>query len=305
MSQTTVRQYSSHTVEVGADEAPARPEVKQDFGTSLTNAVRDNPTSAALIGMGAAWLFFGGSKISLFGQKKHDDRVHHGRQIRERDDYEMRFEAPRSAGRGVDRFGAVPGRLENAVDDTTGAVGSGARQAASGIAGGASAVADAASQGYGAAASYAGDAASYVGTRASDASRAGSRAIRSQAGNVQQTVGEFFEDQPLALGVLGLVLGAGVASLLPMTDVEREYLGETSDELKAQARSVVGEKLGEAKDLASTALDEVAREAEAQGLTKADATRAAADLKDRVGNVAGAAKDSLAGTPTGEVPFRG
>jgi hypothetical protein len=305
MSETTIRQYSSHTVEVGADTAPVRPEGKQDFGTSLTNAVRDNPASAALIGMGAAWLFFGGSKISLFGHRKQDGRVRHDGLRQEREEYEMRFDAPRSSGRETDRFGAVPGRIESAVNEATGAVGSGARLSACGIVDGASAVADAASQGYGAAASYAGDAASSVGTRAYDAGRAGSRAIRSQAGNVQQTVGEFFEDQPLALGVLGLVLGAGVASLLPVTDVERQYLGETSDELKAQARSAVGEKLSEARDLASTALDEVAREAEAQGLTKANATVVAADLKDRVGNVAGAAKEGLAETPADEVPFRG
>jgi hypothetical protein len=304
MSETTIRRYSSHTVEVGADTAPVRPEAKQDFGTSLTNAVRDNPASAALIGMGAAWLFFGGSKISLFGSKAHDGRVRHDSPRQERENYEMRFEAQRSSGRETDRFGAIPGRFESAVNDATGAVGSGARRSASGIADGASAMAGAASQGYGAAASFADDAASSIGTRAYDTGRAGSRAIRSQAGNVQQTVGEFFEDQPLALGVLGLVLGAGVASLLPVTDVERQYLGETSDELKAQARSAVGEKLGEARDLASTALDEVVREAEAQGLTKANATGAASDLKDRVGNVAGAAKDSLAETPTDEVPFR-
>lgn len=271
---------------------------KKDFGASLTDAVRDNPASAALIGMGVAWLFFGGSKTTLFGTKKTDDRGHRDRDRSERDEYEMRFEASRHAGRSSDHLGAVASGVGSAANDAADAVGSGARQVGSGIASGASAVADAASQGYGAATSYAGDAATYIGSSAYDAGRAGSRVVRSQAGHVQQTVGEFFEDQPLALGVLGLALGAGIASLLPVTDVEREYLGETSDELKAKARSLVGEKLGEAKDLAATALDEVAREAEVQGLTKSKLGEVAADLKDRVGNVATAAKDSIGETST-------
>ena len=293
MSQTSDRPVPSSsatdpTLPNAGNTAP-----KKDFGAGLADAVRDNPTSAALIGMGVAWLFFGGSKTSLFAAKKHDDHGHRGRVRSDRDDYEMRFEAPRYAGRTSDRFGGVASGIGAAASDAVGAVGSGVGQAGSGIASGASAVADAASQGYGAVASYASDAASYIGSSASDAGRVGSRVVRSQAGHVQQTVGEFFENQPLALGVLGLALGAGIASVLPVTDVEREYLGDSSDELKAQARSLAGEKLGEAKNLASTALDEVAREAEVQGLTKATLGEVAADLKDRVGNVATAAKESV------------
>lgn len=266
---------------------------KKDFGAGLADAVRDNPASAALIGMGVAWLFFGGSKTSLFAPRKHDDYGHRDRYRKDRDDYEMRFEAARHAGQTSNRFGDLASGIGSVANDAIEAVGSGVRQAGSGIASSASAGVDAASQGYGAAASYAGDAASYIGSSAYDAGRAGSRVVRSQAGHVQQTVGEFFENQPLALGVLGLALGAGLASLLPVTDVEQEYLGETSDELKAQARALAGEKLGEAKDLASTAFEEVAREAEAQGLTKAKLGKVAADLKDRAGNVATAAKDSI------------
>jgi hypothetical protein len=276
---------------------------RKDFGTTLTDAVRENPASAALIGMGVAWLFFGGSKTSLFVSKRDDDRDrgHRNRHRSERDDYEMRFEAPRHVGRTSDRFGTMASGVGSAANDAVDAVGYGAQQAGSSIASGASSVAGAASQGYDAAASYAGDAASYIGSHAYDAGRAGSRIARSQAGHVQQTVGEFFEDQPLALGVLGLALGAGVAALLPVTDIEREYLGETSDELKAQARSLVGEKIGEAKDLAATALDEVGREAEAQGLTKAKLGEVAADLKDRVGNVASAAKESVSEASPGKL----
>jgi len=38
-----------------------------DFVNALQDAVRDNPISAALIGMGVLWMFMGGSNTSLFG----------------------------------------------------------------------------------------------------------------------------------------------------------------------------------------------------------------------------------------------
>ena len=40
---------------------------RNDFMWSLTDAVRENPVPAALIGMGAMWLFMGGGNMSLFG----------------------------------------------------------------------------------------------------------------------------------------------------------------------------------------------------------------------------------------------
>ena len=90
-----------------------------------------------------------------------------------------------------------------------------------------------------------------------------------------------------------IAISETVAALLPATAFESDYLGETSDALKVQARAMAGETLGEAKDLAASALDEVKREAEAQGLTGQGLKDSAADLKDRVANVASAAKSSV------------
>lgn len=267
---------------------PGNTTVRSDFGTSLSNAVRDNPASAALIGVGVAWLFFGGSKTSLFGRKSQDDDFRRGRSH----DDEMRFPPAASQPRYVDRFGGTASRGA-AVRDVAGSINTGVQHAGSGLAEGASTMAAAASDGYEAVTTYAGDAASYLGHNAYDATRAGSRYVRSQAGHVQQTVGDFFEDQPIALGVLGLALGAGVAALLPKTEIERDYLGEASDALKGQARSLAGEKLEEAKELATTAFDGVSREAEAQGLTKAAAKDAAAELKAHVASVGSAAQVSI------------
>ncbi|BDA85199.1 hypothetical protein Sa4125_27410 [Aureimonas sp. SA4125] len=271
------------------DVPPRAKQVKQGFGDSLLGAVRDNPASAALIGMGAAWLFFGGARTSIFGARSHGhDRPRHRR---EQDDDDMRFEAAQA--RYVDRFGGASRDPGNGGRGFVDSVEGSAQQAGSRVAENASSLAGGVARGYEAAASYASDATAYVGSTAHDASRAGSRMVRSQAGQIQQTVGDFFEDQPLALGVLGLALGAGVAALLPATDIEREYLGETSDAVKDQARAAAGEKLGEAKNLAGAALDEIAREAKAQGLTTEAAKDQAADLKDRFSQVASAAQTSV------------
>ena len=41
---------------------------------------------------------------------------------------------------------------------------------------------------------------------------------------------ELFRAQPLALGAIGLAIGAGIAAALPKTDVEDAYLGEVESD---------------------------------------------------------------------------
>jgi len=62
---TVVRSYTNGQ----RDPSSATPhgEGVGDFFDSLQDAVRENPISAALIGMGVLWMFMGGSKTSLFG----------------------------------------------------------------------------------------------------------------------------------------------------------------------------------------------------------------------------------------------
>ena len=50
----------------GGSVAPNR-EDAGSFISALQDAARENPVSAALIGMGVLWLFMGGSNTSLFG----------------------------------------------------------------------------------------------------------------------------------------------------------------------------------------------------------------------------------------------
>jgi hypothetical protein len=78
---------------------------------------------------------------------------------------------------------------------------------------------------------------------------------------------ELFRQQPLALGVIGVAIGAGLAAALPTTQVEAQFMGEASDELKTRARELAAEGADRAQDAAKRALEAAADEAERQGLT--------------------------------------
>jgi len=64
---------------------------------------------------------------------------------------------------------------------------------------------------------------------------------------------DLFERHPVALGVAGLALGAGIGASLPLTSTERDTLGKANDAM----RSKLEEATAQAKDFASAAVQEV------------------------------------------------
>jgi hypothetical protein len=52
----------------------------------------------------------------------------------------------------------------------------------------------------------------------------------------------FWEEQPLITGAVGLAIGAGLASLFPPTSVETKILGPQAEHLASQTRRLVAEK---------------------------------------------------------------
>jgi hypothetical protein len=53
---------------------------------------------------------------------------------------------------------------------------------------------------------------------------------------------EFWEEQPLIVGAVGLAIGAGLASLFPATSVETKILGPNAEHLATQAKRLVTKK---------------------------------------------------------------
>jgi hypothetical protein len=104
---------------------------------------------------------------------------------------------------------------------------------------------------------------------------------------------ELFRTQPLALGAIGLAIGAGIAAALPKTDVEDAYLGEVSQTVKAQAAEIAGQQFERATDLASEVVEAASEEARKQGLTPDGARAAVDDITGRLGRVLDATKNSV------------
>jgi hypothetical protein len=104
---------------------------------------------------------------------------------------------------------------------------------------------------------------------------------------------ELFRAQPLALGAVGLAIGAGVAAALPKTDVEDAYLGEASQSVKTQAAEIAGQQVEKVTTLASDVVEAASAEAKKQGLTPDGAKAAVDDITGRVGRVVDAAKKGV------------
>ena len=225
-----------------------------NFANDLGDAVRKNPISAALIGMGVVWLFA-------------------------------------SRTQGVNPLGRIGGVADAAQDVWRGAA-SNLKSASKDMRGRASAASDTLrDQGeklIEGVSEKGGDLAESITDYAG--------AVPDFAGNlledVRSNITELFRSQPLALGAVGLAIGAAIAASIPVTDAETEYLGETSDFVKQKAGEIAAEKARDAVDLGERVVDAVADEARQQGLTADGLKTAANDMAQKVSKVAGAVKSS-------------
>jgi len=216
-----------------------------DFIQDLGDAVRKNPLSAALIGMGVLWLFTGNRPVQKAGDFVRNtgwDRI------------------PDAAVAVGERVTSAGGALrEGAVD----AFDNAAR--------------------YGR--DYANTASEYVASIPETGAEIFDTA-RSNLSNV-------FKAQPLALGAIGIAIGAGIAATLPATRLETDYLGETSDSVKAKAAEFAAEQTDRATAIAENVVEAVTEEARKQGLTLEGAKSAAGDISAKVGRVVDAAEKGI------------
>jgi len=241
-----------------------------EFVNSLQDAVRENPISAALIGMGVLWMFMGGSNTSLFGgggRKSIFRGVSDG------------AEEVGSVGRDTAaRIGSSVGHAAETVSHVAGGV----REASATIAEHgtrtAGQAADAVASAYDATTNAASRAADTLSNTATSAAHAMQETGTKWGNTVQQSIGELFERQPLLLGVVGIAIGAGIAASIPTTEAENKVMGGASDFV----REAVSEKAAQVKEMADAAV----HEAKAQGLTPEAAGEALRAIGDKVGALA-------------------
>ena len=227
-----------------------------DFVRDLGDAARKNPISAALIGMGVVWLLTGGRTAERVG-----DLVR---------------------GAGFDR---IPDAAGNALDAARSTLRSGSDSIGNGVSSATETLREAGAAGLDRVARTGSDAAGAAYDYAQNIPDAGG-ALFSTA---RQNLSELFRAQPLALGAVGLAIGAGIAAALPATDLEAEYFGEASDNFKEQAADFASEQVSRAATVAEEVVTAVSDEAEKQGLTVDAAKSALADIPGKLGRVVDAA----------------
>jgi hypothetical protein len=226
-----------------------------NFIRDLGEAARQNPISAALIGMGVFWMLSGrgtaGERVREMARRSHLDRI------------------PDAAG---DAFDAAGSTLKSGVESMRTSLSSAAER----VQDGAAAVIDNQSR---------------LGREQADmvSEYAGSIPGSEMMENARSNLTELFRTQPLALGAVGLAIGAGIAAALPLTEVETDYLGETSDAFKERAQALVAEQASRAAAAAESGFSAAAEEARNQGLTVEGTKSAASEMAAKLGRVVDAA----------------
>ncbi len=267
-------------------------DLSQGLG-KLKEQVRDNPLPLTLIGAGIALLAFGprtggssvGSAIgSMFGTGASRD---------ERDD-----DAPHFTGRP--HGGATSRESGRRPADPFAAMNDDGRSNGEGLAAKASNAAHAAADGVRSAADSVRSAAHDAGERVSDgasdlmetADRVGHEMMEGAARQTRAAKSaavDAFDREPLALGALGLLLGAVLGATLPVSDFEQEQLGPHARKLREGAEDLAERGLKGAGAVASKTYEAVRDEADRQGLSPGDGETVAS----RVGEVVKAATETV------------
>ena len=219
--------------------------------------MRENPLSAALIGGGALWLLVGNEKLKNAATSAAAA-------------VSPRVDVAKSAASRLQRMVAPPTAPEMDHDGTF-RVGEGLREAGGAVSDAVSGAADKVKRRFDEGMTYARDNVSNL-SNPLPGKEAFTKAQSSLAG--------VLECQPLVLGVVGLAIGAAVASAFQTSDLENELVGELSDDVKAELSTragAVAHSLGEASDTLKSELSDTGAVAvdrlKQAGMDAADAAR--------------------------------
>lgn len=101
------------------------------------------------------------------------------------------------------------------------------------------------------------DKAAAVGDRMHGAADGVKDRMHDASGNLQESaqdarasLAQFYRDQPLLAGSIGIAIGAALGALVPPTEMEDDMLGEASDRSVASAKSEASKKYDEVRDKA-------------------------------------------------------
>lgn len=204
-----------------------------EFAHNLGGAAKNNPLPVALVGIGLAWLMALGRQPA-----QHEGAMAYGSgggsRMRER----MSSMKEKASG----MMQSVSERMGSAKEQISGKIGS-MRESASGSM---DSMRERASFGMGSMEEHAG------GTMESMRGRAGHMgdSARQQWQRARGGIDSLINEQPLALGAIGLAIGALLGGVTPRTRKEEEMMGEASRNLIEKTKDAAAPHLEKAKETA-------------------------------------------------------
>ena len=110
----------------------------------------------------------------------------------------------------------------------------------------------------------------------------------------KETLIQMMENHLFVVGGIGLLVGAVIASALPVSQAENRLFGDNSEHLKNRARDLAAEGVNVAAAAAQSVYQELVSRVQEQGLSSASVREIVKDVGDKVKDVVQQATDALA-----------
>jgi len=282
-----------HTLERKARENPLQAiAVASGLAYPVWRFLINIPAPILLVGAGLAVSQFGGSLRRTISQDDASGRIpgsEQGEQLKDtfkRTVQDASSQLAQAVGGLKEKFADATAQAKSSVDSGLGAIRSRAAAAINDTSDAASETLTAASDAVGA--TYRGgiDAASRTGDQLAVSFR-----------QSKDSLIETIESHPFIVGGVGLLIGAVIASALPVTQTENRLFGDTSDDLKDRARDLASEGMEVAKTAAQDVYQKSASRVQEEGLSPEVVRQTVKGVGDKVKDVVGQAAKALEEKP--------